>query len=140
MAHKFKRTLDGSAPVTEYIPIKVSTTITKGDLCALSSGYLCAAADGGSHAIGVAEATVDNSTGAKGALTAPVNVNLQSVYEGTLDCSSAQDYYGVRCEVDSATVIDPSDTSDPIVMCLGPVGTASDKKQEFVILDYSGIA
>lgn len=136
MAHVFKRTLDGSAPVTEYIPIAVSTTITKGDLCVLSGGYLTAASDGGAFPIGVAEATVDNSTGAAAAKSAPVNVNRNAIYEGTLDVSSAASYFGVACDVDSATVIDANDTTNTKglpIMLLSPVGTASDKRQEFML-------
>jgi len=136
LAHVFKRTSDGSAPVTEYIPIKVSTSITKGDLCAMSSGYLCAASDGGTFPIGVAEASVDNSSGAAGALEAPVQVNRNAIYEGTLDVSSAQSLYGTHCDVDSATVIDASDTTNtkglPVVL-LSPIGTASDNKQEWML-------
>lgn len=136
MAHVFKRTIDGSAPITEYIPIAVSTTITKGDLCKLSGGYLTAASDDGAFPIGVAEATVDNSSGAAAALDAPVQVNRNAIYEGTLDVSSAATLYGTACDVDSATVIDASDTTNTKglpIMLLGPIGTASDKKQEWML-------
>lgn len=139
--HVFRRTLDGSAPVTEYIPIKGTTTITKGDLCALSSGYLTAASDGGPFPIGVAEATVANA-GSSGAAKAPVNVNRNSIYEGTLDVNSAASLYGTACDVDSATVIDASDTSNTKglpIMLLGPIGTATDLRQEW-ILNLGGIA
>jgi hypothetical protein len=62
---------------TRRIPVKASTTITKGNVCELSSGYLVhspvAATIDVNHF--VALETVDNSAGANGALTAPVAVN-----------------------------------------------------------------
>jgi len=62
---------------TRRIPVKAATTITKGNVCELSSGYLVhspvAATIDVNHF--VALETVDNSAGANGALTAPVAVN-----------------------------------------------------------------
>ena len=62
---------------TRRIPVKAATTITKGNVCELSSGYLInspvAATVDVNHF--VALETIDNSGGANGALTAPVAVS-----------------------------------------------------------------
>ena len=62
---------------TRRIPVKAATTITKGNVCELSSGYLInspvAATIDVNHF--VALETIDNSAGANGALTAPVAVS-----------------------------------------------------------------
>ena len=62
---------------TRRIPVKAATTITKGNVCELSSGYLInspvAATVDVNHF--VALETIDNSSGANGALTAPVAVS-----------------------------------------------------------------
>ena len=102
----------------------------------MSSGNLTAVTQGGPFPIGVAEATVDNGTGAAEALSAPVQVNRNAIYEGTLDVSSDQSLYGVACDIDSATVIDASDTTNTKglpIMLLGPVGTTTDKRQEWML-------
>ena len=62
---------------TRRIPVKAATTITKGNVCELSSGYLInspvAATIDVNHF--VALETIDNSAGASGDLTAPVAVS-----------------------------------------------------------------
>jgi hypothetical protein len=64
---------------TRRIPVKASTTITKGNVCELSSGYLINCAASGTPTADVAHfvalETVDNSSGANGAVTAPVAVS-----------------------------------------------------------------
>ena len=62
---------------TRRIPVKASTTITKGNVCELSSGYLVASPTTATVDVNhfVALETVDNSAGANGALTAPVAVS-----------------------------------------------------------------
>jgi len=63
---------------TRRIPVKGSTTITKGNVCELSSGYLIPCAASGTPTADVAHfvalQTIDNSSGANGAVTAPVAV------------------------------------------------------------------
>jgi len=62
---------------TRRIPVKAATTITKGNVCELSSGYLVASPIAATVDVNhfVALETVDNSAGANGALTAPVAVS-----------------------------------------------------------------
>ena len=61
------------------IPVKASTTITKGNVCELSSGFLIPCAASGTPTADVAHfvglEAVDNSSGANGAVTAPVAVS-----------------------------------------------------------------
>jgi len=63
---------------TRRIPVKASTTITKGNVCELSSGYLIPCAASGTPTADVAHfvalETIDNSSGANGAVTAPVAI------------------------------------------------------------------
>tara|TARA_B100001750_G_scaffold212059_1_gene193690 strand:- start:831 stop:1331 length:501 start_codon:yes stop_codon:yes gene_type:complete len=64
---------------TRRIPVKASTTITKGNVCELSSGYLIPCAASGTPTADVAHfvalETIDNSSGANGAVTAPVAIS-----------------------------------------------------------------
>ena len=62
---------------TRRIPVKAATTITKGNVCELSSGYLVTSPTAATIDVNhfVALETVDNSAGANGALTAPVAVS-----------------------------------------------------------------
>ena len=64
---------------TRRVPVKASTTITKGNVCELSSGYLIPCAASGTPTADVAHfvalETVDNSSGANGAVTAPVAIS-----------------------------------------------------------------
>jgi hypothetical protein len=61
---------------TRRIPVKASTTITKGNVCELSSGFLVPSPTAATADVNhfVALETVDNSAGANGATTAPVAV------------------------------------------------------------------
>jgi len=63
---------------TRRIPVKASTTITKGNVCELSSGFLIPCAASGTPTADVAHfvalETIDNSSGANGAVTAPVAI------------------------------------------------------------------
>jgi len=64
---------------TRRVPVKASTTITKGNVCELSSGFLIPCAASGTPTADVAHfvalETVDNSSGANGAVTAPVAIS-----------------------------------------------------------------
>ena len=64
---------------TRRIPVKASTTITKGNVCELSSGFLIPCAASGTPTADVAHfvalETIDNSSGANGAVTAPVAIS-----------------------------------------------------------------
>ena len=64
---------------TRRIPVKASTSITKGQVCELSSGYLIACAASGTPTADVAHfvalEAADNSSGSDGAITAAVAVS-----------------------------------------------------------------
>ena len=64
---------------TRRIPVKASTSIAKGNVCELSSGFLIPCAASGTPTADVAHfvalEAVDNSSGANGAVTAPVAVS-----------------------------------------------------------------
>lgn len=64
---------------TRRIPVKGSTSIAKGDVCELNSGFLIKCAASGTPTADVAHfvalEAVDNSSGANGAVTAPVAVS-----------------------------------------------------------------
>ena len=62
---------------TRRIPVKAATTITKGNVCELSSGYLVASPTTATVDVNhfVSLETIDNSAGSDGDLTAPVAVS-----------------------------------------------------------------
>ena len=62
---------------TRRIPVKAATTITKGNVCELSSGYLVASPTAATVDVNhfVSLETIDNSAGSDGDLTAPVAVS-----------------------------------------------------------------
>lgn len=127
----FKRTLDGSNPTTMEFCIASGKEVESGQLVTLCAGSIQEAEPSSDYPIlGVAEMSATSGT-------IPVQVNLQAVYEGNLDVNSAIAYAGVKCDVDSGTILDPSDTTQEHVMLLKPVGTNTDKRQEFIILNYA---
>ena len=91
-------------PATIKLPVAASTSITKGDMVELSSGYAQGATAFSLATKGIAQETVDNSSGAAGAknvLIVPLSEELQLLVQVEADALVTQAAVGTVIDLET---------------------------------------
>lgn len=111
MAFTFVKTTNGSQEVYEDILLS-NVSVTKGQILYAASGYATNATPSSATTqtiLGVVGESVDNSGGSAGTLSANVNVNTASVFEGPSEGTLAQSQCWTDVDCTALTTFDEND-------------------------------